>query len=924
MRFLRYFILSVLFLLINLNLLAQERRDSVVTTSKKTDFEQFIEQLEKKSGYRFYYNPLHFDSLQISIDTTQKSLDMILNQLLENSDYHYIIDLQRNIFLTKKYEIKGLPKEFFDDSIATVENKEFKIEDYLLGSKKKEVVSSLENKLYELGTKQATPKQGKAVLVGYIREEKTGEPVIGATVYIENPRIGASTDQFGYYSIAIPLGRNVLYIKAIGMKDTKRDIVMYSDSKLNIQLKEQVRSLKEVVVTADKVANIKNVKMGVERLSIKTIKQVPTVFGEADVLRVVLTLPGVKSVGEASTGFNVRGGATDQNLILFNDATIYNPSHFFGFFSAFNPDVIKDVELYKSSIPAKYGGRLSSVLDVSSREGNRKRFSGTAGLGLLTSRLNIEGPIVKDKTSFILGGRTTYSNWLLGLLPEKSGYKNSKASFYDVDLHVAHEFNRKNSLYFTGYLSNDRFNLNSDTTYGYNNKNVSLKWKHSFNNKFYGVLITGYDGYKYNVTSEKNPVNAYQLAFDINQGNLKTNFTYYLNSKNTIDFGVNSIYYKLHPGSFKPNGKESLVVSDIISPEQALESAAYIGDRFDITSALSLDFGIRYSLFNYLGPKSIYTYPTNIPKNEYNLLDTVAYSTGDLIKTYHGPEYRLSVRYAISNNLSVKAGYNTLRQYIHMLSNTTAIAPTDIWKLSDLNIRPQEGDQLSVGVYKNFLSNSIETSVEAYYKRLKNYLDYKSGAVLVLNHHIETDVINTQGKAYGLELMIKKTTGKLNGWMSYTYSRILLRMNDPLLGQLINGGEYYPSNYDKPHDFTLIGNYKFSHRFSVSLNTNYSTGRPITLPIGKYHYAGSERVLYSDRNQYRIPDNFRIDFSMNLEGNHKVNQLTHNSWTLGVYNLTGRKNPYSTYFISENGVVKGYKLSIFGSQIPFINYNIRF
>ncbi|MEP6595795.1 MAG: TonB-dependent receptor plug domain-containing protein, partial [Ginsengibacter sp.] len=652
------------------------------------------------------------------------------------------------------------------------------------------------------------------------------------------------------------------------------------------------------------------------------IKQVPVVFGEADILRVVLTLAGVKSVGEASTGLNVRGGSTDQNLILFNDATIYNPSHFFGLFSAFNPEVVKDVELYKSSIPAKYGGRLSSVLEINSREGNKKNIAGTAGIGLLTSRLTLEGPLVKDKSSFIIGARTTYANWLLNLLPDQ--YKNSKAGFYDINVNISRQANKNNSLYLTAYLSKDNFNLNSDTSYNYGNNNISLKWKHIFNNKLYALVTAGYDNYKYKISSRTNPVNAYSLGFDINQTNFKTHFNYFVSSKHTIEFGLNNILYKLHPGTYKPVGEKSIVAPDQMSAEQGLESALYVSDKYNVTPELSVEAGVRYSMFNVLGPKSFNEYPKDVPKTEDNILGTTDYGKNKIIKTYQGPELRLSARYAFTSDFSIKAGYNTQRQYIHVLSNTSAMAPTDIWKLSDPNIKPQYGDQVSIGFYKNLKSNTIETSVEVYYKKIKDYLDYKSGAVLVLNHHIETDVINTKGKAYGAELMIKKLTGKLNGWISYTYARTLLKMDDPAAGEVINKGMYYPANSDRPHDVTFISNYKVNHRFSLSLNSTYSTGRPITLPIGRFFYGNSERTLYADRNSNRIPDYFRTDFSMNLEGNHKVHQKTHNSWTIGVYNLTGRKNPYSVYFVSENTVVNGYKLSIFGNPISFLNFNIKF
>jgi hypothetical protein len=922
-----YFLFLILFSFVYLSLPGQEKNTPLITGEfKELKIEQFVQTLETTTGYHFYYDPVQFDSLQINLSVKEQPLKKVLEFAFANTNFHFSMDPYNNVFLIRDKTIRtDLPPGFFgkiksnNDSVI---NNTADIE--LTNNSKTTPGASLENKLYEIGIKTGEIKTGNATLAGYIHDDKTGEPLPGVSIYLEeNPGIGTVTDQFGFFSLTLAKGLHTLNIQSRGKRDTRRHIKLYSDGRLNIDLHEEILSLREVIISSRKTSNVRNVQLGVEKLSISNIKQVPTVFGEADILRVVLTLPGVKSVGEASTGFNVRGGATDQNLILFNGTTIYNPSHFFGFFSAFNPEVIKDVQLYKSSIPPKYGGRLSSVLEVTSREGNKKNIAGSAGIGPVTSRFNVEGPIFKDSSSsFVLGGRATYANWLLNLLPDQ--YKRSKASFYDVTLHTTHDLNKKNSLYLTAYISNDHFNLNNDTTYGYSNRNISLQWKHTFNNKLNSLVTGGYDFYKYDINSDANKVNAYDLQFNISQANLKADFNYYLSAKHTIEFGLSSIYYKLNPGSYRPLGSESLVKTDIVPSEQGLESAIYLGDRYNITQALSINYAIRYSLFQYLGPHGINVYAKGLPRQEANRIETKDYSKGDVIQTYSGPEYRLALRLALTPDFSIKAGYNSLRQYIHMLSNTTAIAPTDIWKLSDPAVKPQEGDQFSFGLYKNFKSNTIEASAEVYYKRMKHYLDYKSGAVLVLNHNIETDVINTKGKAYGLELLIKKTTGKLNGWVSYTYSRTLLKMDDSLAGEVINHGEYYPSNYDKPHDISLVSNFKISHRFSISTNLAYSTGRPITLPVGRFYYAGAQRVLYSDRNAYRIPDNFRIDFSMNIEGNHKVHQVTHNSWTVGLYNLTGRKNPYSVYFITENGLINGYKLSIFGSIIPFVNFNIRF
>ena len=493
-----------------------------------------------------------------------------------------------------------------------------------------------------------------------------------------------------------------------------------------------------------------------------------------------------------------------------------------------------------------------------------------------------------------------------------------------MNLGISHQIDSSNNLYFSGYFSNDRFALDSDTTYQYSNRNLSIKWTRNVNNRLSFAFRAGFDQYKYKVFREQEKETAFTLEFGITQLHAKMDFVYYLDPKHSFDFGASSIHYKLDPGSFKPFDKNSIITPDVVEAEQGLESGLYFTHRYSPNNKLSFSSGIRYSLFNYLGPQQVNYYAPGLPVTAANVTETKEYGKGKFIKNYGGPEFRFSARYAFTSSFSIKAAYNSQRQYIHMLSNTTAIAPTDIWKLSDPNIKPQQGDQISMGLYKNFKSNTIETSVEVYYKKISNYLDYKPGAKLLLNHTIETDVINTKGKAYGVELLIKKPGGKLNGWISYTYSRILLKTNTDDPDIQVNRGEFYPANYDKPHDVTVAGNFRVNHRFSISLNSTYSTGRPITLPIGRYYYLGAERVLYSDRNAHRIPDYIRTDFSLNIDGNHKVKQKTHNSWAVGIYNLLGRRNPYSVYFISQNGLVTGYKLSIFGNLLPFINYNIRF
>lgn len=884
-------------------------------------FPEFSKTIKSITGYRLYYRPQELDTFRVNIMAENILLPDLLRKIFDSTTIRFSIDNQDNVFLYSKFVIQTtLPEDFFNTSGAVPDTGQLV---FMEDNAPVMQTMNRENKLYEIGMKENAGRKEKATVAGYIRNNKTGESFTGAMVFTDTPYVAVVTDQFGYYNISLPKGRHLLQVSSIGMKLARRHIVLYSDGTLDIELEDSVPSLKNITVYSERKSNIRSLQMGTERLTIKTIKKVPVVFGEADVLKVLLTLPGVTSVGEASNGFNVRGGSTDQNLILFSDATIYNPSHLFGFFSAFNPDVVKEFELYKSAIPEKYGGRLSSVLDVSMKDGNSKKVSGTGGVGPLTSKLTIEGPLKKDKTSFIVSGRTTYSNWLLKQIP-RSDYGRSKAGFSDLNLRVSHILNQKNSLYLTGYISNDNFKLNTDTLYKYGNRNVNIKWKHIFNIKLNGVFIAGLDNYQYSISSDKNPVNAYRLRSSITQGNLRADFNYLPGGKHVLNFGLNSIYYKVKPGSFLPTGDRSLVTPDVLQNEQALESALYLGSQYSISSNFSINAGLRYSLFNYLGPKQVYSYVEGIPRDKTTLTDTLSYARNKVIKTYYGPEYRLVARYLLSNESSFKLSVNSLRQYIHMLSNTVAISPSDIWKLSDPAIKPQRGYQVSLGYYKNFRANTIETSIEVYFKRMKNYLDYKSGAVLLMNHYIETDVLSTRGKAYGAELAIKKKSGKMTGWLSYAYARTLLQLDDPLAGQTINNGEYYPANFDKPHSANLVSNYQFSHRFTTSLNIVYSTGRPVTLPIAIFYLGGGQRVYYSDRNQHRVPDYFRVDLSFTIEGNHRIKKLTHNSWSFGVYNLLARQNPYSIYFVQESGTIKGYQLSVIGTAIPFITYNFRF
>ncbi len=537
-----------------LQVAAAQQSKLISVNFQQATIAQIVNDLESKTSYHFYYDQASFDSLKVTLQVNDKPLESILDLVFKNTDFHYAITQQQQVFLTKGRQIiTELAPGFLTTATANVSKPVSTVADYTDERDKKVAEATTENKIYEIGIKTNSIPPGNATLSGYVRDIKSGEAVVGASIYVVNTKTGVATDNFGYFTLSLPRGRHILNVRGIGMRDTRRQIVLYTNGKLNIEMQEQVNSLKEVKISADKVANVRSVELGVTRLDIKNIKQIPTAFGEADVLKVVLTLPGVTSVGEATTGFNVRGGSADENLILLDGATIYNPAHFFGFFAAFNPDIVKDIELYKSSIPEKFGGRLASVLDITNREGNKKIFTGSAGIGLLTSRFNIEGPIVKDKTSFIFGARTTYSDWLLHLLPQ--AYKNSSASFNDANLDISHQINDKNNIYLSSYISNDKFRLNSDTTYKYSNKSLILKWKHNFSTKLFSLISGGYDRYDYSISSTANPVDGYDLGYNINQANFKADFTYYLSSKHTINFGLSSIYCYTQPGTFEPDGK---------------------------------------------------------------------------------------------------------------------------------------------------------------------------------------------------------------------------------------------------------------------------------------------------------------------------------------------------------------------------------
>ena len=758
------------------------------------------------------------------------------------------------------------------------------------------LLASYRNKVYTIGD-PAIDKGGAVKAVhGVVTEAETGEPMYGVVVFDDATKTYTRTDRRGHYSINLPGGENVLNFNADGKEDLALRVVVLSDGGLNVMMTEKVTMLKEAVVSAESMAQHRNTEMGVEKVSVKTVNKIPSAFGEGDVIKAVLTLPGVKSVGEASGGFNVRGGSADQNLILFNGSTIYNPTHLFGIFSAFNPDIVSNVELYKSSIPAEYGGRVSSVLRVDSKDGDMLKWKGSAGIGVLTSRLQVEGPIIKGKTSVNAGGRITYSDWIMKRLPQNSAYAGGSAGFSDANLGITHRINTDNTLQVYGYYATDRFSFGGDTTFRYNNVNVSAVWKRRTENGRFQAS-TGYDRYANRISAHEWQGGAYDLDTYIRQVFFRMDWKRTLGTDHELAWGVHMTHYMLDPGIMNPYGDESLVNPRSLDRENAEEPALYASDTWKPTDELSLEGGLRLSAF-------------------------YAHKDGSF---YFGlPDIRLAAKYSPQDNLSFKAGLNTLSQYIHLISNTSAVSPMDTWKLSDAGIRPTWGWQGAGGVYWTEMNTGIDLSAELYFKDTRNVLDYLPGAQLTMNPNLAEDLIPVFGRSYGVELMAKKTTGKITGWASYSYSRARLKEMQDRGNETIADGGWYNAPYDKPHEFKLVTNIALTHRYSFSVNVDYSTGRPVTVPMGMYYFGGKWRMAYSERNTFRIPDYFRTDVAFNIDPGHYLKAAFHTTITLGVYNVTGRKNPYSVFFKNTSGKAEGYMLSVFATQIPYVNLNILF
>jgi len=905
---------------------AQENNKKFSFQFNNASIQEVVNSIENESDYSFYFIEEWFNEYSITNNFSELTIDQLLNELFNETLINFYINKDHKIILTQNNIIyDSLPYGYFNKtekiSSEIITQQETVNTPVFVNDATATKIEKIET--IRIGKENRNNSTEKFKLKGIITNFIDGEPIADLAIIVDGNKIGAVTNKKGEYSLNLMNGLHIVETRSLAFEEVKKRIIIFNDGILNFQLKESYEGLDEVVINANIDKNIKEVAIGKSAINVEKSKNIPLVLGERDIFKVAMTLPGITSAGEGAAGYNVRGGKTDQNLILLDNATLYNPSHFFGIFSAVNPFTTEDVTIYKGNIPAQFGGRLSSVFDITSKDANTEKFKGEASIGPVTSNLALEIPVVKDTSAILVGGRGTYSNWILKSLDRKE-LKKSKATYYDVIAKYTHKFNDNNELRVAGYFSRDAFSITSDSLYSYNNRLASLQWDHTFNEKHTANFIVTNSGYTFKIDYNGNSINDFKLDYSINETQLKLSFNYKLNEVHHLNYGLTPKYYSILPGNVKPKGSSSIINELKIPKEKAIEAAVYISDNIRVNELLSVDLGLRYSFYAALGKSNQNLYENDMPKNESTFIGTKEYGNNEFIKTYANPEVRISARYSILPDLSIKASFNNGYQYIHSLSNNTTVSPTDTWKLSDLNIKPQQSKQYSLGIFKNFQDHMYELSLEGYYKQMDNVLDYKVGAQLLLNESIERDVLQGKGKSYGIEFLVKKTMGKWNGWLGYTYSRSFVKLDGKFPEEIVNSGDYFPSNYDKPHDISLVANYKITQRLSLSANAVYQTGRPVTVPVGSYIINNAEYVLYSDRNQYRIPDYYRLDLSINLEGNHKIKKLAHSYWNFSIYNVLGKNNPYSVFFVTENGEVKAYQSSIFSIPIPTLTYNFKF
>ncbi|WP_165733600.1 TonB-dependent receptor [Polaribacter sp. 20A6] len=772
--------------------------------------------------------------------------------------------------------------------------------------------------------------QERHTISGTIYDDSNNETLIGVSVYFPELNSGTTTNQYGFYSITLPEGSYKIQVSYLGYATTIETVDLNEKVTKNFKLKEESESLDEIIIEGNvENLNVKTPQMSVNRLTSATIKQIPVVLGEADIIKSLILLPGVTSAGEGASGFNVRGGAADQNLILLDEAIVFNSSHLFGFFSVFNPDVIKDVKLYKGGIPANYGGRLSSVLDIYQKEGNSKEFKVTGGIGLVSSRLLIEGPIKKEKISFLVGGRSSYAHLFLPLFD-----MDNTAYFYDLNTKVNYRIDDRNSVFFSGYFGKDVFGISDSFVNTYGNKVANLRWNHLFSDKLFSNLSVIYSDYFYGLTLD---FVGFEWDSGITNYNLKYDFNHYVNNKFKLSYGINNIYNKFNPGEILPNREDSGILAEKLIDKYANEFAIYIDAEHKVSEKLRLQYGLRFSNFTRLGQDELNVYTNNQPvlyNSEFkkyesaDAIDIESFKRSDVISSFNNFEPRVSMSYILDDNTSIKGSYNRMAQYLHLLSNTSSPTPLDVWAPSGKYIKPQLLDQYAVGYFKSLKNGDYSIETEVFYKDIQNRIDYINGANLVANNEIETVILNGKARAYGLELLLKKNAGKFKGWFSYTLSKSEQQTPGRTAAEPgINSGEWYNTAYDKTHDFSINGSYDFNEKWKFNANFVFQTGQPTNYPVGQYEYQGLNVPIYDDnrRNADRLPAYHRLDISATLTPKKNKFRKWQGEWVFGIYNVYGRQNAASINFTqnSETYRNEAIQTSIFG-LVPSVTYNFKF
>ncbi len=767
---------------------------------------------------------------------------------------------------------------------------------------------------------------------GSLRDGETGEDLVGARVLVKGqPGVGVVTNVFGFYSLTLPKGDYILMYQSISFTTTEFKIKLDKNIKKDLELKPESSILNAVEVTGEKAdENITSAEMGVDKIKVSDLDAIPVLFGEKDIMKTMQLLPGVKSAGEGNAGFYVRGGGSDQNLILLDGAPVYNASHLLGFFSVFNSDALKDVKLYKGGAPAQFGGRLSSVMDIQMKEGNSKKLSVSGGIGLISSKLTIEAPIVKNKGSFIISARRTYADIFLKAFknskdPQRIALSKSTLYFYDLNLKANYRLGKKDRVFISGYFGRDKFGFSDQFGFDWGNITGTARWNHIFSEKLFSntsFIISNYN-YKINFGSGDN---TFEIGSEIQDLNLKQDFDYYLNANNTLKFGGNIIHHTFKPGEIETGSDVGFTLNDI-SERYSIESALYLSNEQKLTKRLSLIYGLRFSSFSQIGPGDVYDYNT-----DGEITDTTTYKNWENVATYNGLSPRLSASFLLNEKSSIKGSYARTYQYLHLISNSTSSSPTDIWLPSSNNIKPQTSDQVSLGYFRNFKDNQYEFSAEAYYKKMANSIDYRDGAQVTLNPTVEGELLYGEGRAYGLELLLKKRRGKFTGWVSYTLSRSEKLFDD------INQGSWFPAKQDRIHDASVVLMYKLNERLTFSASWVYYTGAAVSFPEAKYEIGGQVVNFYSERNGYRMPDYHRLDLGVTLNNKKfklatdpdtgkeiQVAKRFESSWNFSVYNAYARENSYSISFKANEttGITEANQIALF-KLIPSITYNFKF